>query len=52
MESNYEKLLEENRQLKDNILMIQEEIKKLKMKNPIYLIAMQRKTRIIKSKGI
>ena len=33
MESNYEKLLEENRQLKDNILMIQEEIKKLKMKN-------------------
>ena len=33
MKSNYEKLLEENRQLKDNILIIQEEIKKLKMKN-------------------
>tara|TARA_B100001093_G_C26446172_1_gene850298 strand:+ start:260 stop:559 length:300 start_codon:yes stop_codon:yes gene_type:complete len=33
MESNYDKLLEENRQLKENISIIQEEIKKLNMKN-------------------
>ena len=33
MSSNYDLLLEENIKLKENILEIQEEIKKLKMKN-------------------